>query len=86
MVEQGFYFTGFAFDLPIFFPFLSIFCKNFGVEKQMSNFIENVRDPLMMKLIREAKINKDAPNIIQSIEVEFGLDDEEQNMILLSKC
>jgi hypothetical protein len=86
MVEQGLYFTGFAFDLPNFFPFLSIFYKNFGIEKQMSDFIDNVRDPLMTKLIREAKINKDAPNIIRSIEEEFGLDDEEQNMILLSKC
>jgi hypothetical protein len=85
MIEQGLHYVGASSDIPKFFPFLSFIHKYFGVEKEMADFIKNVRNPLMERLIKEARFNNDTPNIIRSIEKDYSHLDYDQKTVMLSK-
>ncbi|KAI8880335.1 cytochrome P450 [Backusella circina FSU 941] len=84
MIEQGLHYAGSSSDIPKFFPFLSFLHKYLGVEKKMTDFIKNIRDPLMEKLIKEARFNNDAPNIIRSIEEDYSFLDHDQKTVMLN--
>jgi hypothetical protein len=55
-----------------------------GTQVEMRNFINNVRNPTLGKLIKEAEVNE-GPNIFKTFnEEDFPLD-EENKLIILSK-
>jgi hypothetical protein len=84
MVEKSLYYAGITFDFPNYFPSLSFFHRMFGIEKKMKDFIQFHRDPLMLKLINEAKVMTDYPNGIRSIKEDHGVLEDEQKIVILS--
>jgi hypothetical protein len=84
MVETGMTLAGADRDMPNFLPAFSIFDYLAGTQVEMRNFINNVRNPTLGKLIKEAEVNE-GPNIFKTFnEEDFSLD-EENKLVILSK-
>ncbi|KAF1806535.1 cytochrome P450 [Mucor lusitanicus] len=77
MVEYTMKLASLDNDLPNFLPALSIVDYFIGTQVKMKNFINNERNPVYSKLIKEA-FHKEGPNVVKSLgENGFVLDDEE---------
>jgi hypothetical protein len=68
----------FEIDIPRFLPALSFMKYIYNAEKMFENFVQNERDPIMLKLIEEATVSSDI-NIMKS------LDSEELNITPIEK-
>lgn len=82
--EQGARFSNITMDLPQFLPVFSFFTYFLGVEKKMRDFIKNVRDPHLNKMVNAAVI-KAGPNIIKAFDEHGFKFTEDERQIIISK-
>ncbi|GAA5812331.1 hypothetical protein MFLAVUS_005782 [Mucor flavus] len=66
MIETGMKYGGLENDLPNFLPVISIFDYMAGTQFKQRNYLKYERDPIYIKLIKEAT-TRDGPNVIKSL-------------------
>ncbi|KAG2229318.1 cytochrome P450 [Thamnidium elegans] len=83
MIETGMKFGGLENDLPNFLPVISIFDYMAGTQAKQRYYLKHERDPIYIKLIKDAA-TRDGPNVIKSlVENGFHFTDEEK-LVLMS--
>jgi GTP-binding protein EngB required for normal cell division len=84
MVETSIKYAGIENDLANFLPLVSVFDYFAGTQVKMKRFIKKHRDPMYLRLIKEAKV-REGPNVVKSLKANgFDFTDDE-NIVFICK-